>query len=498
VPVDDVAPLPIDDGAPLPVSDLPHWSDPPTGQLPAVMASDDVPAAVPGPTWREDKADWDFEDQTFEPAMLADDATAVSASEDREARQPWEFDAPSAAAPATEGFSADAYEAIPTEEELFAGLGALSAAAMTSGDDEAPKTIRRRRKRGDRNDEPSMLDDVSLSSDTADASDADGDVDHEPVDPPKRAIPRVERRRLDGATAPSEDGPMRPRPRQRDLPPARPGTERPAERNLTVAVATGFALGVALLVALDLGTVITGLAVGAVALTAVAEGYTMFQRVGYFPAKFPGLLVSAMALWGGYNYGQSAVAASFVLVMAGTFAWYILGPDRGNPISGMGVTLIVFAWITTCGTYGEMLLNPQMFPDRHGVALLLGLVLVTMANDTGALFVGQRLGRRPIAPNLSPNKTLEGLLGGTVCTLLMSLLVANIHPWSYGSAFKLALICSVVAPLGDLAQSSIKRTLGLKDSGTTLPGHGGMLDRIDGLLFMLPATFFLAQSLHIG
>jgi len=500
VPVDGLAQLPDDAAAPLPMSDLPHWGDPPTGQLPAVMSSDDNPAAVPGPTWREDKADWDYEDQTFEPAMLADEASAVSSVEDREARQPWEFDAPSPATVATEGFSADAYEAIPTEEELFAGLGALSAAGASTGADDAPRTIRRRRKRADRTDEPTMLDAASASSDVPADADADADaVDgiEDADEPPRRAIPRVERRKLAEDDSFSERVDRR-NIRQRDLPPARPRAERPAERNLTVAVATGFALGVALLVALDLGTVITGLAVAAVALTAVAEGYAMFRSVGYHPATFPGVVASALALWGGYNYGQSAVAASFVIVVAGSFAWFILGPDRSDPITGMGVTLIVFAWITTCGTYGEMLLNPQMFPDRHGVALLLGLVLVTMANDTGALFIGQRLGRRPIAPTLSPNKTLEGLLGGTVCTLVMSILVANIHPWTYGSAFKLAIMCSIVAPLGDLAQSSIKRTLGLKDSGTTLPGHGGMLDRVDGLLFMLPATFFLAQSLHIG
>jgi len=154
VPVDGLAQLPDDAAAPLPMSDLPHWGDPPTGQLPAVMSSDDNPAAVPGPTWREDKADWDYEDQTFEPAMLADEASAVSSVEDREARQPWEFDAPSPATVATEGFSADAYEAIPTEEELFAGLGALSAAGASTGADDAPRTIRRRRKRADRTDEP--------------------------------------------------------------------------------------------------------------------------------------------------------------------------------------------------------------------------------------------------------------------------------------------------------------------------------------------------------
>jgi phosphatidate cytidylyltransferase len=73
--------------------------------------------------------------------------------------------------------------------------------------------------------------------------------------------------------------------------------------------------------------------------------------------------------------------------------------------------------------------------------------------------------------------------------------VSQVNPWSFGSALWLALVTSVVAPIGDLAQSAIKRQLGLKDSGASIPGHGGILDRVDGMLFMLPVGYFLVRSL---
>ena len=140
-----------------------------------------------------------------------------------------------------------------------------------------------------------------------------------------------------------------------------------------------------------------------------------------------------------------------------------------------------------------------MFPNREGIAFLLAAVIVTVATDVASLLVGSAMGRHPMAPSISPGKTWEGFAGGAVAAILAAVIVVHfIHPWTVGKALVLGIVVAVVAPLGDLSQSMIKRHLGLKDMGRLLPGHGGILDRVDGLLFVLPATYFVVKAMHLG
>jgi phosphatidate cytidylyltransferase len=126
-------------------------------------------------------------------------------------------------------------------------------------------------------------------------------------------------------------------------------------------------------------------------------------------------------------------------------------------------------------------------------------VVLTVANDSGALFIGRWLGHRPLNRVLSPNKTVEGFIGGTIITLIVSVIVLpRITPWTTTAALETAVALSIVVPLGDLFESMVKRTLGVKDLGRLLPGHGGLLDRIDGLLFALPTVFYLVHVLKLG
>ena len=124
---------------------------------------------------------------------------------------------------------------------------------------------------------------------------------------------------------------------------------------------------------------------------------------------------------------------------------------------------------------------------------------MTVSNDSGALFVGRAIGKRPLSKALSPNKTVEGTLGGTLVTLLIGAIVLPMmSPWTLSHGILFAIALSVVVPLGDLFESMVKRTLGVKDIGHLLPGHGGVLDRVDGLLFALPTAFYLAHVLKLG
>jgi phosphatidate cytidylyltransferase len=119
--------------------------------------------------------------------------------------------------------------------------------------------------------------------------------------------------------------------------------------------------------------------------------------------------------------------------------------------------------------------------DAHGVALLIWVFIVTWATDIGAYFAGRSLGKRKLAPTISPNKTVEGLFGGMVAATLLAGAWALAN--DLGSALlALAPVLAIAAQAGDLFESGMKRRAGVKDSGTLLPGHGGALDRLDGLV----------------
>src|SRR5947209_1148677 len=155
-----------------------------------------------------------------------------------------------------------------------------------------------------------------------------------------------------------------------------------------------------------------------------------------------------------------------------------------------GVTVLAVLQVGLLGSFAALILTLP-----NGVGVLIGVVVATVTNDVGALLVGQQVGRAPVAPDVSPNKTVEGVVGGAVTSLVFTTLiigmVLKLTPWSTGHAALLAILVAIAAPLGDLCESMIKRDLGLKDMGTVLPGHGGLLDRFDGLLFALPVAFYL-------
>jgi phosphatidate cytidylyltransferase len=172
--------------------------------------------------------------------------------------------------------------------------------------------------------------------------------------------------------------------------------------------------------------------------------------------------------------------------------WYLTGVVRARPAVNIGLSLLVFGYVGFLGSFSALLLK---FPN--GVGMLVGTVIVVVAYDVGAFFVGRSIGRTPLSP-VSPNKTVEGLLGATTAAIAVAVIIVQaIHPWGVKHALLLAIVVSVMAPLGDLCESMIKRDLDLKDMGSILPGHGGVLDRIDAMLFVMPAVFYLVVYLGL-
>jgi CDP-diglyceride synthetase len=299
-----------------------------------------------------------------------------------------------------------------------------------------------------------------------------------------------------GSPAPTGGGPPAP---ERARPP-RPGTVgAPGSSSIGLRVGTGVAVAVVALLAFRVGTVASLVLVTLVVTFAAGECFGVLRRAGYHPATLLGLVGTVSLIVGAYAKGIAAVPLVLALIVAFTLLWYLFGIERGSPVAGTAATLLTVGWVSLLGSYAGLLLSPSAFPDRHGIAFLLGAIIATVANDVGALLIGGWLGRTPLAPTISPNKTWEGLLGGTVITILVSaVVVGQIHPWSVSNAALLGVVVSVVAPLGDLCESLLKRDLKLKDMGTLLPGHGGVLDRVDALLFVLPATYYLVRALNIA
>ncbi len=129
----------------------------------------------------------------------------------------------------------------------------------------------------------------------------------------------------------------------------------------------------------------------------------------------------------------------------------------------------------------------------EGLAYLIFALLIVWTTDSGAYFTGRKLGKRKLWPDISPNKTVEGFIGGIIWALITAFIIQWIHPLtsSYITLIGVTIVASIFGQLGDLVESAIKRHYNVKDSGKLLPGHGGILDRFDSLLFVIPLLHFL-------
>ena len=293
-----------------------------------------------------------------------------------------------------------------------------------------------------------------------------------------------------GATAPA-DGVSRLRPVPSE--PEEPARGKGFGSELATRVVTAVVMAVGGLLVLNSGPGPASVLVSIIVALGVIELCGALRTQGYRPAGLVALLGSVGLVLSAYHFGESAFAAVAALVVPATLLWYLGGVSRARPAPGVASTLLVFGYVGIMGGFAGLILAQ---PD--GIGLLLGVVLCCVGYDIGGYVAGKRFGRRHIAPSISPNKTAEGLLAGMVASVVIGfVLVGSISPWGRFDALALGVVVAVLAPLGDLCESLIKRDLGVKDLGGLLPGHGGVLDRFDAMLFSLPAVYYLIKLLDV-
>jgi phosphatidate cytidylyltransferase len=269
-------------------------------------------------------------------------------------------------------------------------------------------------------------------------------------------------------------------------------------RDVPAAFMTGAVMAGVALAALLAGKGWFSLLAAVVVVAAQFELFTVMQSHHQQPATFVGLVTGALIMAGAYYKGEPAMLAMFGLGVIATFLWFMAVPaaHRKNLTQNIGLTILNIAWIPMLAGF---LLIPFTFAGNDGRDLVLAVIGLTFVYDVAAFAVGAVWGGsffpRPLAPATSPKKSWEGAIGATLITMIvaMSLVPSFVTAFSDKriESFFLAIVVSVMATFGDLAESLIKRDVGIKDMGNVLPGHGGILDRIDSLLFVAPAAFLL-------
>lgn len=265
-----------------------------------------------------------------------------------------------------------------------------------------------------------------------------------------------------------------------------------SDRNLAAAFVTGAVLiGIAWL-AFALGEKVTLALFTIVLVIGVAEFYSALNRVKYRPASLVGYAATVGLSVGVFWQGPAAYPAVLGLTCIFAMLWFLFGMGESLVLPDLAATFLGIFYVGVLGSFGALLLT---FED--GVYLVVGSVIVSVGYDIGGWVVGRLVGRTPLS-SVSPGKTREGLVGGMLLSFLGTVLllwVFNWGPWddpgTLSDIFVFAIFACAVAPLGDLSQSMLKRNLGIKDMGSLLPGHGGILDRFDSLLFVLPTCYFV-------
>jgi len=273
--------------------------------------------------------------------------------------------------------------------------------------------------------------------------------------------------------------PDQPEPTGTNQVPVTPAVARSrAGRNVPVSIAVSLLLGAAILVSLltvrqiFVGVVAVAVAIGTYELVgALRRGADI--RVTLLP-----VLVGGQAMvWLSWPFGRNGLLAGFVLTVLACMVWRFRGGVEGY-VRDLGASVLTAAYVPLMASFAAMLVVPE-----DGVARVLCFLILVVSSDTGGFAAGVWFGKHPMAKVISPKKSWEGFAGSMVAGIaagILSVMLLLDGQWWHGALFGAALVCT--ATVGDLVESLIKRDLKIKDMGNLLPGHGGLMDRLDSLL----------------
>jgi len=253
-------------------------------------------------------------------------------------------------------------------------------------------------------------------------------------------------------------------------------------------IITGLALGVFAGVIIWLGDPWFTIAICLASALATFEFYRIVRYEHIQPLVFPGIFFSILFVLQVHSPFPETCALLFVLIILLPLIWMLFKQEKDNAFINVGWTIMGILYI---GWLLSFYINTRNLENGMGWTFL--ILTCTALCDVFAYAVGSRLGKHALASSVSPGKTVEGSLGGMAASIIFAVLISILFklPLSYWQMVLAGIIIGVFAQIGDLVESLLKRNMKTKDAGNILPGHGGILDRIDSHLLISPVAYFL-------
>lgn len=260
-----------------------------------------------------------------------------------------------------------------------------------------------------------------------------------------------------------------------------------AGRNLPAAIAVGVVLGGTVIATLLFAPQFWVLLVAGAIAVATHEVVRRLREGGYAVPVIPLLIGGQATVWLTWPYGTDGALAGFGATVALCMIWRLLSGGLSaapvNYLRDVSVTIFLATWIPLFGAFAALLIHPHLGGPHEGAKQVFCMMLGVVASDIGGYAAGVLFGKHPMVPAISPKKSWEGLTGSLVFSIAVSVLSVHYlagRPLWVGVPLGIMLV--ITGTLGDLVESQVKRDLGIKDMGTLLPGHGGLMDRIDSIL----------------